>query len=288
MRSHLVLLSLSFLSACSGGGSEPLRKDNTTTPSITQTAQCGDSFSAQRHLNKQEINTAYWQIEGEQLQTKPQVNFFTTRSSSLAETSYRGSETLCEQVANIFGANIRETWQGAETSSIKPGQQLKYTPELSLSFSLPNFASLADWRAQGSPRSVTTQLAKSTLTVWYENNEDQRFLQGELVNNQKELPLNCENNAFQLTVLLSEIDSQFSANLNPAYCEESRNGNITKTSCLNISLAETVAIEQCQFALTDVYIPDSQGNKTAVKLAGKVSAETDSGVILIVDGIDIN
>ena len=288
MKSHLVLLSLSVLSACSGGGSEPLKKDNTTTPSITQTAQCGDSFSAQRHLNKQEINTAYWQIEGEQLQTKPQVNFFTTRSSSLAETSYRGSETLCEQVANIFGADIRETWQGAETSSIKPGQQLKYTPELSLSFSLPNFASLADWRAQGSPRSVTTQLAKSALTVWYENNEDQRFLQGELVNNQKELPLNCENNAFQLTVLLTEIDSQFSANLNPAYCEESRNGNITKTSCLNVSLAETVAIEQCQFALTDVYIPDSQGNKTAVKLAGKVSAATDSGVILNVDGIDIN
>lgn len=287
MKNRLILPSMLLLTACGGGGSEPLSKEKTAPPT-NNTAQCGSNFSAQRHFNQQEANIAYWQIEGDTLQTKPHVTFSTTKSSSFAESSYKGSEALCEQVSNIFGADVRETWQGAENNAIKQGQQFKYTPELTVTFALPELASLSDWRAKGSPSSISTTLLKSTLTVWYENNEAQRFLQGDLSNNQKALSLSCDEEEYNLSLELSEIDEQLSSNLNPAFCETTRSANLTKTACLKVSMQQEKPIAHCQFALTDILLPDSQGNKTSVKLAAKISGADDFGIILEVTDVDIN
>ena len=287
MKYHLILLSCSFLTACSGGGSEPLSKDN-TAPAVNDNAQCGSGFSAQRHFNKQEKNIAYWQIEGDTLQTKPQVTYYTNRSSSLAETSYKGSEPLCEQVANIFGADITDTWQGAENNTIKVGQQFKYIPELSISFALPELASLKDWRAKGSPRSMPTNLLQSSLTVWYQNSNEQRFLQGELSNNQRVVPLVCKDTDFAILLSLTEVDEQLSNSLNPAYCEEVRSNNVTKTICLSATLPQERLIQNCEFAMTDLVIPNAQGNKTFVKLAAKATAGSDTGINVAITDIDIN
>jgi hypothetical protein len=287
MKNSLMLPSMFLLTACGGGGNEPLSKDNTAPPS-SNTAQCGNSFSAQRHFDQKETNIAYWQIEGDSLQTKPQVAFSTSKSSSLSETSYKGTEALCEQVANIFGADVRETWQGAENDAIKQGQQFKYTPELTVSFALPGLESLDDWLAQGSPSSMPTSIIKSTLTVWYENNDEQKFLQGDLSNNQKSLALSCDEESYTLSIELYEIDEQLSSNLNPAFCEETRNANTTATSCLKVSMQQEKPIGSCQFELTDVLLPDSQGNKTSVKLAAQVSAANDSGIMMKITNVDIN
>ena len=287
MKYPLILLSCSFLTACGGGGSEPLSKDN-TAPTVNESTQCGSNFSAQRHLNKQETNIAYWQIEGDTLQTKPQVTYFTNRSSSLAETSYKGSEPLCEQVANIFGADVTDTWQGAENNTIKVGQQFKYIPELSVSFALPEVNSLNDWRAKGSPNSMSTNLLQSTLTVWYQNSDEQRFLQGDLSNNQRVVPLACNDTDFTILLSLIEVDEQLSISLNPAYCEEVRSNNITKTMCLSAKLPQERLIQNCEFALTDIVIPNAQGNKTFVKLAAQTSVGSDTGINVAITDIDIN
>jgi hypothetical protein len=287
MKYPFLLLTCSLLAACGGGGSEPLSKDNTAPP-VNDSAECGSSFLAQRHFNQQETNIAYWQIEGDAIQTKPQVTFYPNKSSSLAETNYKGTEALCEQVANIFGADVREAWQGAENSAIKPGQQFKYTPQLSISFSLPKLASLADWRAKGSPSTMPTELTKSSLTVWYENSDEQKFLQGDLSTNQKSISLTCDDNEAALQVALSEVDDQLSSNLNPAFCEVTRIGNESKTVCLEVKLEQERPLESCQFALTDIFIPDSQGNKTTVKLAAKIKATNDLGVMVEVDSINID
>ncbi|MAD89766.1 hypothetical protein [Pseudoalteromonas phenolica] len=287
MKYPLLFLSCSFLTACGGGGSEPLSKDN-TAPAVDDSAQCGGNFSAQRHFNKQETNIAYWQIEGDTLQTKPQVTYFTNRSSSLAETSYKGTTPLCELVANIFGADVTDTWQGSDNNSIKTGQQFKYTPELSVSFALPELSSLADWRAKGSPVSMPTNLLQSTLTVWYQNSDEQRFLQGDLSNNQKIVPLECDNNDFRILLSLDDVDEQLSSSLNPAYCEEVRSNNVTKTACLNASVQQENLIQSCRFAMTDIIIPNSQGSKTFVKLAAKTSANSDTGINVELTDININ
>lgn len=287
MKNIFMLPSMLLLTACGGGGNEPLSKDNTAPPSSNAT-QCGNSFSAQRHLDKKEINFAYWQIEGDSLQTKPQVAFSTTKSSSVSETSYKDTEPLCEQIANIFGADVRETWQGAENGAIKQGQQFKYTPELTVSFKLPELESLSDWRAKGSPSSMQTTLANSTLTVWYENNDEQKFLQGGLSNNQKSLALSCDEESYALSIQLNEIDKPLSNNLNPAFCEETRNANTTTTSCLKVSMHQERPLGNCRFELTDVLLPDSQGNRTSVKLAALIFSANDSGVMMKITDVDIN
>lgn len=278
-----------LLTACGGENETPLKKKPIETPtSTTQTQQCGADFNTQRHLNLISNNIVFWQIEGEQLQTKPSIAVSPDKFSNFASRVYSGNESLCQQTAIIFGSTELETWQGTSNTAIKAGQQFGYIPEITLRFAMPDIDSLSDWESKDKPTQVSLNLSDTTLVTWYQNTQEQRFLSGDLTNNQSTLTMSCASEPLSATLSLQPIDENQSANLDKSYCETQVFSGQSVFQCLSIKPELPEQAINCEIALSDVVLPDSQGNKTQVKVSATLGLSSLEGGKLTLTGIEIN
>ncbi|WP_125778880.1 hypothetical protein [Pseudoalteromonas rubra] len=295
---HLIplILPAALLVACGGENSEPLQAnpdssdgvstDNSSQDTSNLVQSCGNDFNAQRSLNKFESSAVFWQIEGAQLQSKPQLMMFADKFSLNASHELSSDETLCLLAANIFGSSGAQTWMGPDNGSVKQGELYYYSPALTFTGSLPELTSLDDWRAQGAPAQTAIATPDSAITVWYRNQDENRFTLGTAQSNQNPLTLDCDQGGFALSYSLAQVAQSQRDTLNPSFCETQGTGDNTVTQCLSVALTTTDKLESCKFGATSVGLPDSTGAKTAVKVAGELSVLT-AGAELTITQIDI-
>ncbi|TMP29526.1 hypothetical protein CWB99_07905 [Pseudoalteromonas rubra] len=291
---HLIPLILPtvLLIACGGENSEPLKaapnstSNNGSSDTGSAVQSCGNDFSAQRSLNEFERTAVFWQIEGARLQSKPQLLMYADKFSLNASHQLSSDETLCLLAANIFGSSSAQTWIGEDSGSVNQGELYYYSPAITFTGALPELESLDDWRSQGSPAQTTLTTPASDITIWYRDRDENRFTLGTPESNQNPVTMNCTQDGFALSYSLSQVVQSQLDTLNPSFCETQGTGDNATTHCLSVALTTTDKLESCQFGTTSVALPDSSGNKTAVKVSGTLAIDNDDAELSITQ-IDI-
>ncbi|MCF2860172.1 hypothetical protein L1286_22075 [Pseudoalteromonas sp. SMS1] len=288
----LAIVPLLFLTACGGENDTPLQRDNSTTPDTpdTQTpssgSDCGANFSAERSLNKFEFSSVFWQVEGERLQSKPELRFYSDNRSLGATHTLTSDKTLCLLAASVFGSLNAETWEGDDNASFKKGELYYYSPEFKLKAGLPDIASLTDWRSKGQPEKVSMPLNNANLTIHYRDKDNNLITLGDVETNLNPIILNCNQSEFDISLSLQQVASSALATLDPSYCETQTVGINTETFCLTAGFSQDTGLESCKFDLTKVSLPDQRGNKTSVQVSGLLTF-SDSNAQLQISDIDL-
>ncbi|MCG7535353.1 hypothetical protein [Pseudoalteromonas sp. OOF1S-7] len=294
---HLIPLILPavLLAACGGENSEPLKANpdpsdsstnNNSQDTTNQVQSCGNDFNAQRSLNKFESTAVFWQIEGDRLQSKPQLMILADKFSLNASHELSSDDTLCLLAANIFGSSSAQTWTGDDNGSVKQGELYYYSPAITFTGALPEFTSLDNWRSQGAPAQTPIATPSSEIAIWYRTRDENRFTLGSPQSNQNPVILDCDQGGFALSYSLSQVAQNQRDTLNPSFCETQGVGDSAVTQCLSVALTTTDKLASCQFGTTSVALPDSSGNKTAVKVSGALDIAVNEAELNITQ-IDI-
>ncbi|KZN33560.1 hypothetical protein N480_23855 [Pseudoalteromonas luteoviolacea S2607] len=285
----LALVPLLLLSACGGENDSPLQRDNSSNPD-TPTAQnpstgqdCGANFSAERSLNKFEFSSVFWQVEGERLQSKPEFRLYADSRSLGATHTITSDKTLCLLAASVFGSISAETWDGEDNASFKKGELYYYAPEFKFKTSLPDIASLTDWRSKSQPEKITQSLESVNLTIHYRDRDNNLITLGDPQTNMNSIILSCDQTEFDISLSLQQVANSALATLDPAYCETQTIGNEAQTFCLSAGFEQDIKLESCKFDLTKVSLPDQRGNKTSVQVSGLLEFEQANAELKISD-----